>query len=117
MPGPQRLAHTVRHAGKGLAIAQLQRTLARQVALDHLHHPPGPGGHHHDAGGEKHRLVDGMGDEDAGEPGARPKLVQMQIEPVAGDLIQRAERLVHQQQGGLEGERPGDGGALLHAAR
>ncbi|MOA10580.1 hypothetical protein D3C78_1304750 [compost metagenome] len=35
---------------------------------------------------------------------------------IADDLIQRPERLVHQQQVGIEGERAGDGGALLHAA-
>ena len=33
------------------------------------------------------------------------------------DLVERAERLVHQEQVGIEGESAGDGGALLHAAR
>ena len=32
------------------------------------------------------------------------------------DLVQGAERLVHQQQRGVEGQRAGDGDALLHAA-
>ena len=40
-------------------------------------------------------------------------LVQM----VAGDLVERAERLVHQQELGLEAERARDRDALLHAAR
>ena len=42
---------------------------------------------------------------------------QLHVEVVAHDLVERAERLVHQQQIGVEGERPGDRGALLHAAR
>ena len=49
--------------------------------------------------------------------GARPQLQQLLVEVVAHDLVERAERLVHQQQVGVEGERPGDRGALLHAAR
>ena len=36
--------------------------------------------------------------------------------PLAGHLVERAERLVHQQQGGALGERAGDGDPLLHAA-
>ena len=39
------------------------------------------------------------------------------VHPLAGHLVERAERLVHQQDRRLEGERPGDRDALLHAAR
>ena len=35
---------------------------------------------------------------------------------IADDLVERAERLVHQKQRRIEGERAGDRGALLHAA-
>ena len=49
--------------------------------------------------------------------GARPQFQQLLVEVVAHDLVERAERLVHQQQVGIEGERPGDRCALLHAAR
>lgn len=35
---------------------------------------------------------------------------------IAHDLVKRAEGFVHQEQVGVEGERAGDGGALLHAA-
>jgi hypothetical protein len=35
---------------------------------------------------------------------------------VAHDLVERAERLVHQQKVGVEGESARDRGALLHAA-
>ena len=39
------------------------------------------------------------------------------VHPLAGHLVERPERLVHEQDRRLEGERPGDRDALLHAAR
>ena len=48
---------------------------------------------------------------------AREQLQQLGVQMVADDLVERAERLVHQQQIGIEGQRAGDRGALLHAAR
>ena len=35
----------------------------------------------------------------------------------AGDLVEGGERLVHQEIGSAECERPGEGDALLHSAR
>ncbi|WP_241559639.1 hypothetical protein [Hydrogenophaga sp. NH-16] len=58
-----------------------------------------------------------MGDEADGLVGAGPELQQFGIQMVADDFVERAEGLVHQQKVGVEGERPGDRGALLHAAR
>ena len=49
-------------------------------------------------------------------PVLRPQPQQLLVELVADDLVERAERLVHQQQLRLERERAGDRGALLHAA-
>ena len=46
----------------------------------------------------------------------RPELQQLLVQMVADDLVERAERLVHQEQRRVEGERAGDRGALLHAA-
>ena len=46
-----------------------------------------------------------------------PEPQQLLVELVADDLVERAEGLVHQQQVGVEGQRAGDRGALLHAAR
>jgi hypothetical protein len=66
---------------------------------------------------EIHRLGDRMGDEADGLFGARPELQQFLVQPVAHDLVQRAEGFVHQQDVGVEGQRPRDRGALLHAAR
>ena len=42
---------------------------------------------------------------------------QLGLHVLAGHLVEGAERLVHQQQRRVGGERPGDGDPLLHAAR
>ena len=47
--------------------------------------------------------------------GADPQ--QLGLHVLAGHLVEGAERLVHQQQRRVGGERPGDGDPLLHAAR
>ena len=39
------------------------------------------------------------------------------MQHVAGDGVERRERLVHEQEVALLGERPGQGDALPHAAR
>jgi hypothetical protein len=43
--------------------------------------------------------------------------VQLDLEPLPRDRVERAERLVHQQERGVERERAGDRDALLHPAR
>ena len=43
--------------------------------------------------------------------------LELVVEDVAGDRVERPERLVHQQHVGVLGERPGEGDALAHAAR
>ncbi len=73
-------------------------------------------GHHHDAVGEQHGLVDVMGDHDhrVAEPAVdlHHRILQMG----AGQGVERAERLVEQQDLRLHGQRPGNADALLHAA-
>ena len=46
-----------------------------------------------------------------------PEPEQLFVQVVAHDLVQRAEGFVHQQDIGIEGQRAGDAGALLHPAR
>ena len=48
-----------------------------------------------------------MGDEQDGRAGAPPKVQQFVVEAVAGDLVKRAERLVHQQQTSARQAAPG----------
>ncbi|HJX22670.1 MAG TPA: hypothetical protein VJ454_16865, partial [Steroidobacteraceae bacterium] len=57
-----------------------------------------------------------MGHEDHGLGRALPDAEQFGLHQAAGLGVERAERLVHQQDFRIEGERACDRGALLHAA-
>ena len=50
-------------------------------------------------------------------PRPRPELQQLLIQPIAHNLIQRAERLIHQQNVRIKRQRPRNRGALLHPPR
>ena len=69
-----------------------------------------------DAVGEHQRLPDAVGDEDDRLAARRPDAQQLVLHLDARQLVERAERLVHQQDLRIERERAGDGDALLHAA-
>ena len=71
-----------------------QRRLDRRLAGD----AAGPGGHHHHARGHVDSLLDIVGDEDDGRPGLGPERQDVVGQGAAGDLVQRRERLVEQQQ-------------------
>jgi len=58
-----------------------------------------------------------VGDEENGLPGLAQKLLEVSVEPLAGECVQGAEGLVAQEHAGVEGEGPGQSHALLHAAR
>src|SRR5215470_1536406 len=77
----------------------------------------GPCRHHGDAIGEMHCLAHVVGDENYGLGRAPPDAEQLVLHQAAGLRIERAERLVHQQDRRIERKRACDGGALLHAAR
>ena len=57
-----------------------------------------------------------MRDEDHRRARLRPDLEQLHVEPLPRHLVQRAERLVHQEQRGRERQRASDRHALLHAS-
>ena len=65
---------------------------------------------------EPQRLVDVVGDEDDGLAGRLLDARELVLQGVAGDRVERGERLVHQQEVGVGGERAGDPDALLLAA-
>ena len=52
-----------------------------------------------------------------GGPGIEPDLLDQPVHLLAGECVERAERLVHQQHGRPVGQRAHQRGALLHAAR
>ena len=63
------------------------------------------------------RLGDVVGHVDHGLAGLAPDVRQQPLHVVAGERVERRERLVHQQHGRIVGERARDGDPLLHAAR
>src|SRR5215469_15375469 len=77
----------------------------------------GPRGHYHDPLREIDRLEHRMGDEDHGLAQRLPERQQVVVEAKARDLVERGERLVHQQELRLGNERARDRGAHLHPAR
>ena len=89
---------------------------ARPAAGDDLGDPPGPRRHDHHPVGQHHGLRDRVGHEQHRGAGLQRDPQQLGLHPLAGHLVQRAERLVHQQQLRARRQRPGDGHPLLHAA-
>ncbi len=73
--------------------------------------------HHADAVGQHRRLVEGVGDEQHGGPGLAPQAQEFVAHEQAGLLVQRAERLIEQDQARLGDQRAGDADPLAHPAR
>ena len=74
-------------------------------------------GHQQDAVGEQDRLIHVVRDHERGLPRVRHQAQHLVLQGAAGQRVERAERLVHEQQLRPDGERAGDADALLHAAR
>ena len=115
-----RLAQQLPDLGRELEEARLLPRLRRsrigEVDLDDLLHTPGARRHDDDARREEDRLGDRVRHEDDGGARRLPDPEQLEVEPVARHLVEGAERLVHQDQGRVERERPGDRDTLLHPA-
>ena len=77
----------------------------------------GPGGEDRDAVGQEHRFDQAMGDEDDRLARARELHREIFAEHQPRLFVERGERLVHQQDLGLQRERPRQLRALFHAAR
>ena len=71
---------------------------------------------HDDAIGQEHRFGDVMGDENHRRPPLLPDPGQFFLQRHAGLRIDAGERLVHQQDFGIVGQRAHHADALLHAA-
>ena len=98
-----------------MAISGAARALERHV--DDVGDAARPRGHDDHAVGEQDRLGDVVGDEHRGGLGLLVDLQQLDVQPLAGDLVDRRERLVEQQDVDADHEQPGERDALLHAAR
>ena len=70
---------------------------------------PGRGRHDHHPIGQQDRLRDAVGDEQDGLAPLLPDAEQLEAHLFPGHRVQRAERLVHQQQAGIGQERAADG--------
>ena len=116
-PAAEQLAHLGRELEEARLLARVGRARLRQVDLDDPRDPAGPRAHHDDARREEDRLGDRVGDEDDGRAAGLPDPQELEVEPLARHLVERAERLVHQQELRVERERPGDRDAHLHPAR
>ena len=119
--GHQQVSSTRRRCAASSTNSGVSRiAIAAGIGQRHRHdlaHPAGPRRHQQHLLAEERGLVDRMGDEQDRRAGVLPQPQQFLVEPVAGDLVERAERLVHQQQLGIVDERAGDRDALAHAAR
>ena len=73
--------------------------------------------HDRDAGGERHRLFLVVGHDDEGDADLLLDVHDLELRLLAQLLVERAERLVEQQQLRLLGERAGERHALALAAR
>src|ERR1700730_15672648 len=96
---------------------EMQGARARDVDVEDGLDAPGPRAHHDDAVGEEDGLVDLVGNEEHRLAGLVPDLEQLLLHELARLGIERGERLVHEQDLGVGGERAGQVTALLHAAR
>src|SRR5215212_761411 len=103
MACPQPLPHAMRDRQKLRGFANIERAGARQITVDIVDDAPRTGRHDNDAGGKKHGLWDGVGDENDGFLGLVPELEKLEVQTVADDFIERAEGLIHQQELRIEG--------------
>ena len=76
----------------------------------------GPRAHHADAAGEEAGLAQIVGDQQHGRLVRHPEVLQDRPQLLAGELVERAERLVQQQHARLMDQRAAEIGALEHAA-
>ena len=117
-----RALHDVRggeHAGAVDVLHELLDVVVRRVGEDvfrraDLH--DAAVAHHGDAIAEEHGLVEVVGDEDDGLLQLLLQFEQLLLHLATDKRVERAERLIHEQDVGVGRERPGDAHALLHPA-
>src|SRR5262245_15867847 len=74
--------------------------------------PSRTAGEEHDAIAEPRRLAHVVRDEHDGEPGLAPDVLELVVQQVARDRVERAERLVHEEDVGVLCKGAGEGDAL-----
>ena len=115
--GVQRLPNLSHELEEAWLFPRRSSAWLRQVNGYDARDPARPRGHHDHTRGQEHRLGDRVGDEDHRRARLRPDAEQLQVETLPCHLVERAERLVHEQERRREGKRPRDRDALLHTSR
>ena len=113
----QRLADLGDLLVEEIVLACVLVTRRPEVDVDDVGDPTRSWRHHHHTIGEIDRLRDRVGDEDHRGLCRRTDPQQLGLHVFAGHLVERAERLIHQQQRWMRRQCTGDRHALLHAAR
>src|SRR5690606_21700028 len=99
-----------------LAPNALEVAAALELRAHHLGLPARTPAEQEDLVGDVDRFLDAVGDEDHGLLLDLEQRQQVFLELAPGLLVDRGERLVHQQDVGVHGERPGEPDPLAHAA-
>ena len=89
--------------------------LARPTGFDDFHEAAGPRRHGADTVGQHGRLVERVGNQQHGRAGAPPQPQHLVSHQKARLGVERAERLVEQNETRLQHQRPGNADALAHA--
>jgi hypothetical protein len=99
----------------GVLVGGVDAARARLGDLEAGQQPPRPRGHDQHAVAQEQRLRDAVRHEQHGFAVLHEDRLQFNGEPVAGERVERGERLVHQQQLRVVQQRAGDRHPLLHA--
>src|SRR5215475_4740530 len=107
MAGLDRLAQMANQAIEGFILGHGNMPRARKIDRQFVDDRRRPTTHDQDAVGEECRFTDAVGDENHRLPVGLPDALKLDRHFVARDRIQRAERLIHQQDAGVVHERAG----------
>src|SRR5689334_3362020 len=96
-------------------LAHRQRERAGQFEVDQPVDPPGARRHLDHLVGQEHRFCHAVGDEQHAHPPLVADALQVEHELVAGERVERAERLVHEKLGRIVDQRAAERDPLAHA--
>ena len=96
-------------------VRHLQRARSRQVDDALRHDAARPCAHDQNTIGQQRCFAQIVRDENDRRFSRQPKLLQGEPQLLPSEHVERSERLVQHQQGGIMDERPAERGALLHA--
>src|SRR6266545_672418 len=107
---PQQPVDAPRIFAELLVGLHVERARMRQLDAEIVGHPRWAGAQHDHASAEEHRLGDAVGDEHDGLLRLLPDAEQFQVHLLAGERVECAERLVHENELGIVDQRARDGG-------